>query len=88
MKTKNNNNKNIRIEDELAVIIPNGKQIMLNKTMMLDIPGVPEEANKAQIIPELTSGNLLSIVQYCNSNCSAHFYKTKMIIKIRKETRY
>ena len=59
IETENDNDENTTIEDELAVTIPNGKQIMSNRTMMLDIPRVQEGANKARIFPELISENLL-----------------------------
>ena len=73
METESNKNEDIKIENELAVTIPNRKQIISNKTMMLDIPEVPVQGNKVQLFPGLTSGNLLSIWQYFKSNCSAHF---------------
>ena len=44
---KNNEDNEIGIENPLIVTIPNGKQIISNKTIMLDIPGVLVSANKA-----------------------------------------
>ena len=73
MEIENNKNESVTIENELAAIIPNNKQVMLNKTMMLDILGFQTKVNKATVFLGLTSKNLSSIGQYCNSDCSTHF---------------
>ena len=39
-----------------------------------NIDSVPTNANKDQVSNNLVSGNLLSIGQYCDSDCSAHFF--------------
>lgn len=54
----------------LQVGCPNGQTMQSTMTTQLKIPNVPA-----------TSGNLLSIGQLCDNNCTAHFSKTKVIIK-------
>jgi hypothetical protein len=67
----------------LEVECPNGQVIMSNKTTTLAIPNVPETANKARVFETLTSGNLLSIGQMCDSECTALFEKDKVTIKTK-----
>ena len=64
----------------LSVMVPNGHNIHSDTATYFAVPGVPPQANKARVFPTLKSGNLLSVGQYCNNNCSAHFYKTHMEI--------
>ena len=52
METESNKDENVRIVNELEVIILHSKQvIIMNKTMMLDISRVLAKANKAQLFP-------------------------------------
>ena len=65
---------------EHRVTVPTGEDMVSNQETEFDIPNVPTTANKARIFNKLKSGNLLSVGQYCDQDCSAHFYKNKMVI--------
>ena len=66
--------------EEQRVTVPTGEDMVSNRETEFDIPNVPTTANKARIFNQLKSGNLLSVGQYCDQDCSTHFYKNKMII--------
>ena len=59
----------------LAVTIPNGGTITSTTATTFDIKQVPTNANIVRVFDNLWSGNLLSIGQYCDNKCSAHFYE-------------
>ena len=68
----------------MSVMVPNGTSITSTKATHFNVQDVPVAANRARIFPTLKSGNLLSVGQYCNNDCSAHFYKTHMEIHNNK----
>ena len=60
------------------VTVPNGEQMVSTRQAQFNIPHVNTTANTARIFDTLKSGNLLSVGQYCDQDCSAHFYKNEM----------
>ena len=40
----------------------------------LDLPNLPLAARKIHLLPELTAGHLISVGQFTDAGCSAHFY--------------
>ena len=71
---------NITAKDAPALLVgcPNGSIMTSAKATHLAIPAVPKAANQARVFDELKSGNLLSIGQLCDNNCTATFNKQSM----------
>jgi len=59
--------------DPIKVTFPNGSIMESTHEAEIDAPALPLAACKIHILPELSAGFLLSIGQFCDSSCSAHF---------------
>ena len=66
---------------KLSVMVPTGADMVSTQMTMFNIPSVNPAANVARVFPDLASGNLLLVGQYCDQGCSAHFHPTNMSIK-------
>ena len=78
MKTPNMITESAR---PISVGCPNGHVLTSTSQTKLSIPDIPSPANSARVFSELKTGNLLSIGQLCDSNCTATFSKTTVSIK-------
>ena len=78
MKTPNMITESAR---PISVGCPNGHVLTSTSQTKLSIPNIPNPANSARVFSELKTGNLLSIGQLCDSNCTATFSKTTVSIK-------
>ena len=74
----------------MNVVLPNGKMISLQATILLPEPKeLPPEARTANVFTQLTEGSLTSIGQYCDYGCTATFdedhvythYNNRLILK-------
>jgi acyl-CoA thioesterase len=81
----NNSKLKTKRATTIKVQCPNGETITSDKTTTLAIPNVPERANEARVFNSLKSGNLLSIGQLCDNDCTATFQKEKVIIRNKKQ---
>ena len=56
--------------------LPDGNKVISTFKCTLDIPGLPQEAQRGHIIPGLASHSLMSVVTLCNAGCNVIFNKT------------
>lgn len=57
-----------------------GSENVSNYHSYMKIPGLPREALKVHMLPQLTSGNLISLGQLCDHGCKAHFDKNRAYV--------
>jgi hypothetical protein len=53
----------------INVLLPNGSTMQSTHTADLDLPFLPIAARRAHIFPNLASGSLISMGQFCDSDC-------------------
>ena len=51
--------------------------MMSTQEAELDLPSLPLAARKIHLLPELTAGHLISVGQFTDAGCSAHFYHNR-----------
>ena len=59
----------------LLITLPDGEAINSTHTGNLNIPGLPDKANEAHIVPGLAHSSLISIKQLCDNGCTVLFTK-------------
>jgi len=67
----------------MPVQCPNGSIMMSTQEAELDLPSLPAAARKIHLLPELTAGHLISVGQFTDAGCSAHFYHDRCEIFFR-----
>ena len=67
-------------EPKLRAICPKRAEIISSESAQLDIPYLPKEATTARVFNNITSANLLSIKQICDSGFIAAFTETDVKI--------
>ena len=60
-------------KNPIAITNPNGEVMYSTHEGELDIPGLPYEARKCHIVPDLACHSLLSIGQLCSAGCRVLF---------------
>jgi hypothetical protein len=70
----------------LVAQLPNGAQVQLTHTCLLNLPMLPKAARQAHIIPGLASHSLVSVVTLTNAGCKVHFTKIRCMITHRGKT--
>ncbi len=64
----------------ITIEMPNKERIHSSHTCFLRIPGLPREACRSHIVPDLRSGHLISIGQLCDAGCTARLDKATIEI--------
>jgi hypothetical protein len=78
---------NIQPADKpLVAQLPNGAQVQLTHTCLLNLPMLPAAVRQAHIIPGLALHSLVSVVTLTNAGCKVHFIKIGCMITHRGKT--
>ena len=64
-------------EHGISVRLPNGETMQSNHMALLPFPQMTISARRAHVFPALQNKALLSIGQFCDSNFTAFFAKSK-----------
>ncbi|GKZ00135.1 hypothetical protein MPSEU_000966800 [Mayamaea pseudoterrestris] len=69
----------------LAIQTPNGTLMHSTHEATLNIPGLPESATKAHIVPALSTHSLLSLGTLCDAGCLISFDKERVLVHYQEE---
>ena len=67
----------------IPVTLPDGDQVHYTNIGDLEIPHLPKSARECNIIPDLASYSLISVVKLCKAGCEVSFTKWDIGVEVR-----
>ena len=70
----------------IRITLPNGSNILSTHTCCLKLPGIPQAAKKAQIVPGLANTTLLSVAMFCREEMTVNFDEKECRVQLKGKT--